>query len=188
MNEKLHEAYQRFHAKQEAVAALAGQRRFKQKRYMEICDSQRIYWLPDKPGMVAVPDNFLRFVGRVEAESYGSYDCFTRGGRFPGWFTNDRGESWKDGDGLVCGVVYQLPTRRRHMVQFVAGYQYGGGDFGSVLDFSRIFTGQNEPGSPQEQTAAREAARWADDLAEEAAEEACEYDREEREREEALEA
>lgn len=74
-----------------------------------------------------------------------------------GWYTNDEGESYKDGSGLIWGVVASLSHGR-----YLAGYQDGGSDAGPTLS-AEIFTDESD------------AAYAADSMAERAAEREREY-------------
>lgn len=165
-------------------------------RYMERCaGTYGVCWQPpiddrltlSRMGYVDdVRTVGLRLVGRVEAETLGREDCWSAR-EHCGWYTEPDGEVFKDGTGLCWGVVYQLPTRRKHM-RFVAGYQFGGCDNGPTLDFGRIFRdrcrGENHSSPPRDVGGALEAARLADDLARDAAERECEYQRSQREEDE----
>lgn len=131
----------------------------------------------DKPGSVYVenPESFgLRLVGRVQADTPRGDVWDKRGDS--GWFDNPHGESFKDGSGLIYGLVYQLPARKGRS-RFVAAYQNGCNDSGALIDFGTVYI--SEPGrtwgSGQDDDAAREAARAADHMAEKAAESEREY-------------
>jgi hypothetical protein len=82
-----------------------------------------------------------------------------------GWYDNPHGESFKDGSGLIFGVVASLPHGR-----FLAGWQAGGCDGGPTLS-TRIFGG---PGHDPEDSA-EDAARYADGMAERVAEDERAY-------------
>lgn len=131
----------------------------------------------DKPGSVYVenPESFgLRLVGRVSPD-------FRRGpfsdNAAEGWYDNPYGESFKDGSGLVYGLVYQLPARKGKS-RFVAAYQFGESDSGALIDFGTIhvspFAGGTDD-TAREDDAAHDAARDADYLAKKAAEAEREY-------------
>lgn len=131
----------------------------------------------DKPGSVYVekPESFgLRLVGRVSPD-------FQRGpfsdNAAEGWYDNPYGESYKDGSGLVYGLVYQLPARKGQS-RFVAAYQHGENDSGALIDFGTIhvspFAGGTDD-TAREDDAAHDAARDADYLAKKAAEAEREY-------------
>lgn len=148
----------------------------------------------DIPGSVYIesPESHgLRLVGRVYADTprgeiWDNHDQ-------SGWFDNPFGESFKDGSGLIYGLVYQLPGRKGQ-ARFVAAYQNGCNDSGALFDFSRIYaepaawfepvrktsTGTyggywNFCDNPREMDSARDAARHADSLAQKAAELEREY-------------
>lgn len=132
----------------------------------------------DKPGSVFVanPESFgLRLVGRVSPD-------FRRGpfsdeNEAEGWYDNPYAESFKDGSGLVYGLVYQLPARKGKS-RFVAAYQHGENDSGALIDFSTIHVSPFAGGThdtAREDDAARDAARAADYLAQKAAEAEREY-------------
>jgi hypothetical protein len=171
------------------------------KRYMERPETLPVHWQQmsehdQRCGrkMAYVEDVTaigLRFVGRVEAESYGSVNTWAKR-ETCGWYTNDDGESYKDGDGLCWGIVYQLPASNhgKQRLRFVAGYVMGGWDKGVTLDFGHIFTdvrvSSNEGAT--DTNGALEAAKHADEMAREAAEEEREYQRQYREEQDAEEA
>lgn len=123
------------------------------------------------------PESFgLRHVGNVEAESHGGRDTFSRRDSC-GWYTDPHGDVFRDGTGLVWGVVYQLPARDG-CARFVAGYQFGGQDGGPCLDLGNVYTSESMRGeecAPQDHDDARDAARAADSMAERAAEQEREY-------------
>lgn len=120
----------------------------------------------------------LREVGRVRAE------CSSRNGIWDkrgdsGWYDNPHGESFKDGSGLVYGVVFQLPGRNG-LARFVAGYR-SGSDYGegATVDLGTIYESESSRGdwsySVQDHDDAIEAARAADSMAARAAEREREY-------------
>lgn len=126
------------------------------------------------------PESFgLRHVGNVEAESHGGRDAFSNRDSC-GWYTDPYGDVFKDGTGLVWGVVYQLPARNG-CARFVAGYQFGGTDSGPTLDLGNVYTSESGRGlncsyeGAQGHDDARDAARAADSMAERAAEQEREY-------------
>jgi hypothetical protein len=80
-----------------------------------------------------------------------------RAGRY---YDNPHGESWRDGSGLMWGVVARLSHGRA-----LAGWQHGGTDGGPTLS-AKIFSGPD---------AAEDAAYYADGMAERAAEREREY-------------
>lgn len=132
----------------------------------------------DKPGSVYVadPESFgLRLVGRVIADCGGRNGIWDSRG-VTGWYDNPHGESYRDGSGLIYGLVYQLPARRGAS-RFVAAYQNGCNDSGALIDFGTIY--ESEPGgtwgSAQDDDAARDAARAADSMAKSVAEAEREY-------------
>lgn len=79
----------------------------------------------------------LRIVGDVEPDLGRGWRQMSAARH--GWYDNPEGESTRDGDGLVWGVVYQLPARRGH-ARFIAGYQHGSTDAGPTLDLSTVYT------------------------------------------------
>ena len=131
----------------------------------------------DKPGSVYVenPESFgLRLVGRVQADTPRGDVWDKRGDS--GLYDNPHVESFKEGSGLIYGLVYQLPARKGRS-RFVAAYQNGCNDSGALIDFGTVYT--SEPGgtwgSAQDDDAARDAARAADHMAEKEAESEREY-------------
>lgn len=126
---------------------------------------------------VSDPEAFgLRHVGNVEAESHGGRNAFSNRDSC-GWYTDPHGDVFKDGTGLVWGVVYQLPAHKGR-ARFVAGYQFGGVDGGPTLDLGNVYTSESMRGeecAPQDHDDARDAARAADSMAERAAESEREY-------------
>ena len=125
----------------------------------------------------------FRLVGTVTTESYGGPKCWSRkrsGTDTPdsGWFTDPHGDVFRDGTGLMWGIVAQLPGRNGQ-ARFVAGYQQGGTDAGPTLDLGRVFSCKasdsrwDVDGADLE--AARDAAYHADALAKEAAEQERDY-------------
>lgn len=135
-------------------------------------------WQPDSAGLAYVdhPENAgLRLVGRVSPDfRRGPFN----GNPAEGWVTDPYGITCRDGTGLCCGVVYQLPARKG-CARFVAGYQFGGGDDdGAMLDLSRVYTSLSARGddcSPVDHEDARDAACAADSMAQKAAEDEREY-------------
>lgn len=126
------------------------------------------------------PESFgLRHVGNVEAESHGGRDAFSNRDSC-GWYTDPHGDVFRDGTGLVWGVVYQLPARNG-CARFVAGYEFGGQDGGPCLDLGNVYTSESARGlncsyeGAQGHDDARDAARAADSMAERAAEREREY-------------
>lgn len=126
------------------------------------------------------PESFgLRHVGNVEAESHGGRNAFSNRDSC-GWYTDPQGDVFRDGTGLVWGVVYQLPARNG-CARFVAGYQFGGVDGGPTLDLGNVYTSESARGlncsyeGAQGHDDARDAARAADSMAERAAEREREY-------------
>jgi hypothetical protein len=89
------------------------------------------------------------------------------------WYDNPYGESFRDGTGLVCGVVAQLRGRNGRAV-YVAGFRFKGNDDNGTFDLAELFTADGRDESDAE-AAATEAARAADSLAETAAELEREY-------------
>lgn len=148
-----------------------------------------VSWQADKPGLAHISEPAragLRHVGNVEAE--GRRGDIWANRDTCGWYTDPQGDVFKDGTGLVWGVVYQLPSRGGRL-QFVAGYQFGGVDGGPTLDLGNVYS---EPArewvaprqeswgvnggywaycdNPKDSDAARQAARAADSMAQYAAE------------------
>lgn len=79
-----------------------------------------------------------------------------------GWYTNPYGESFRDGSGLVWGVVASLPGKDCKP-RYLAGYQFGGQDQGITLDLRTIYESEDD------------AARAGDSMAERAGEKEKEY-------------
>ncbi len=119
----------------------------------------------------------LRFVGKVAVECDGARGTVwaTRAEDSTGWLTDPFGDVFKDGTGLMWGVVYQLPARRG-VARYVAGYVAGGSD-SLTIDFGTIYESRANysDGSPTECDAARNAAHVADSMARIAAEKEREY-------------
>lgn len=184
MNSKLRAAYQRLEAKRQAVNAITGKQdrftpRFVQRVLFGGEDSrvERVpngrAWLPQRHGHVG-----FREIGNVQAEphQWRNRDFLTH--EHCGWFTNNRGETMRDGEGLVCGVVLALPGWRR-WGRFIAGYKFLGTDNGICVDLSKIFAGPVHGGNLAElmdTDVVRECARHADRLAENAADEERRYE------------
>lgn len=117
------------------------------------------------------PESFgLRHVGDVTPE-FRYWDSLWRRNDQIGWTTEPHGDYFRDGTGLVWGVVYQLPARNGRS-RYVPGFQFGGVDGGPTLDFSSIH--ESADGGPDSK-AARDAARDADEQARIAAEREREY-------------
>jgi hypothetical protein len=134
----------------------------------------------DKPGSVYVekPESFgLRLVGRVAAEPGGRHGYFSNDG---GWYDNPHGESFKDGGGLIYGLVYQL-RGCGGQARFVAAYQDGANQSCALIDFSKVYASDREDsywvrhGDKDDIAPLRAAARAADDMAKSAAETEREY-------------
>src|SRR5687767_2769721 len=121
MSEKLRAAYQRLKAKREAVAALGVEPRVvRNKRMMEKMIANphnRVEYIREKPGMAWLPENCravgFREIGNVMAEPYTWRYRGWLTNDTGGWYTNNRGEAMRDGEGLVCGVVLAIPSYRR---------------------------------------------------------------------------
>lgn len=177
-----YEAAERAH--EAAVAAVSKATRYAQAR------PAALTWQADATGAAArrgerlahidKPESFgLRHVGNVEAESHGGRDTFSRRDSC-GWYTDPYGDVFRDGTGLVWGVVYQLPARNG-CARFVAGYQFGGTDSGPTLDLGNVYTSESGRGlncsyeGAQGHDDARDAARAADSMAERAAKKEQEY-------------
>ena len=184
---RLSKAHDRWRTRLVMMAALAGEKLHVPSRYMERESLlPAACWGDDGKAWINVVQNAgLRFVGKVLPESYGGHRSF-ESGDWTGWFTDPDGCYFKDGTGLVWGVVYQLPSRKR-TIRCVAGYILGGYDEGPTLDFSRIFT---SPGlghhdkEIKDSDAARQASRHADNMAREIGEEECCLELKRREEEE----
>jgi len=199
MNQLLYEKYQRYHAKRAALWALDSPTdriyrrmlddRLYVPRYMEHSSKPSgVFRRTDGlDGIEGDPKHVgLRLVGCVVP-----YDS-RRGyynGRGPfmepndigkvGWVTNLDGDVFKDGEGLVWGAVFQLPTRN-FVHRFVAGYNIGGDDYIAV-DLSCIYTSRSTYQTVKEERAALEAAKAADHMAEQYAEEEREWQETQRE-------
>lgn len=140
-----------------------------------------VYWQTDAPGRAYVedPDSAgLRLVGRVMPEC-GGRNGYWDDSETCGWHTDPDGFVARDGEGLCWGVVYQLPGRDGY-ARYVAGYQFGGCDGGSTVDFGDIITEYVGDHTymycrPRDTDGAREAARLADAMAQHAAEREREY-------------
>lgn len=168
---RLPEAYERYHARYMALAALHGWELRRHPRYMEQCVGTMpvatryghelcLYGNVEKLG--------FRLLGGVVPERS---EIERRHNYFSGWFTNNRGEySNKDGDGLCWGVVLLVPGRKR-MTRYYAGYRFGCTDE-TIVDLRQRFEERKPDGGERasDTDAAREAARFADSLAANAAE------------------
>lgn len=133
----------------------------------------------DKPGSVFIddPESYgFRLVGRVAADTPRGPIWDNRGDS--GWFDNAYGESFRDGSGLIFGLVYQLPARDG-CPRFVPAYGNGDND-GVLMDFASMETGTRDSNCSYDgargNDAARDAARSADSMAQHVAERAREYD------------
>jgi hypothetical protein len=171
MSEKLRKAYERLRIRQIALAALSGQPYIRVHKWME----RQLDEEQQEEHLRRVADRVVPECPSRRQEYFASHESGV------GWYTNDQGDSWKDGDGLVWGVVFQLPARKGK-ARFIAGYEFGGCDFGIQIDRTRIFEGKLSDNDSYEKAggnpAAREAAQHADELAEEAADKEREYQRE----------
>lgn len=170
MSLRLEMAYQRYHARNTAIAALTGEKFSTVKRYMERsigpevtlhCEDRSMVWVHrHRAGRVG-----LRWVGHVIPNFRWHQDPTTQASiHIHGWYTNDGGYSSQSGDGLCWGEVFQLPTRQSKKLRYVAGYRMGGDDY-ILIYLGKIYEEE------------REAARAADRMAERAAEEECAHDR-----------
>lgn len=90
-----------------------------------------VAWQPGKPGLAYV--ECLERVGlRLAVENAGLAMRYNRSHH--GYYTNNEGESFKDGSGLCWGVVVLAPHGR-----YYPGYQFGGFDSGPTVDFRRAY-------------------------------------------------
>jgi hypothetical protein len=128
----------------------------------------------------------LWFVGRVKINRRG-IEFINNSAQLSGYILDLDGCYGKDGDGLVWGVVFQLPAKNHHE-RYVAGYEVGGSDE-VILDLSRVFVEQSpnirswEENHPEEIEACCDAARHADSMAEKLADDERQYQWEQREKE-----
>lgn len=91
-----------------------------------------------------------------------------------GWYDNPDNESWRDGSGLILGVVAQLRGRNGRAV-FVPGWRMGDScDGGVQYDMRAQFVADGSSESDAE-SAAHDCALRADGMAESVAESAREY-------------
>jgi len=180
---RLSDLQERWRTRLVMMAALEGHKLHVPLRYMEFTGhSPVVYWQAGnttKGYINMTPHAGLRFIGKVLPESYGGHRSFDSGD-WTGWYTNPDGYYSNDGDGLVWGVVYQVPAKKR-WIRCVAGWQLGGYDEGPTIDFSRIFTGPSDYQDVKGSEPARDAARYADDMAREIGEEEREHERKYRE-------
>ena len=190
----LAQMYERMRAKRVALRAMGlldpDGPKYSQRRYMEQTAwfEPAVYWDKERKGIAYLPVGLrsggLRFVGIVAAGRGGRDDWYTghthqRG--HTGWYTRDDGTTFRDGDGLVWGVVYQLPGRKG-MSRYVAGYQFGGDEGGPVLDLGTIFECKVTGGpawnaAAHETEGAKDASNLADRMASDAADNEREYQR-----------
>lgn len=197
MSVRLKQLLERYHAKHAALQALAPWHALVEelhspttwlgKRFSEIMFRPNPLWRwPKQPGMASLdyyPNCGLRLVGGVVPGRDGG---FIRNGDWGqlGWITDPEGCVSKNGDGLIWGVVLQLPAHKNTM-RFVAGYCIGGDGGGLVVDLQHIYT--HYMGKPRlhvehgDCEAAHEAARAADSMAERAADEEREWTERQRE-------
>lgn len=187
---RLSDAYDRFYARLMARYNLIENTTVRWgRRMMELDFLPNVFWNPETPGRawVNVPSSAgLRFVGRAAVES--GKVLFNQK-EITGWYTSDDCTFSADGDGLVWGVIYQLPGRGGYAC-CVPGYVIGGIDDNTpVLDLSKIYYVDGRILELREwDDALRECSRAADKMAADIAEEEREYDRqfqEELEKEEA---
>lgn len=197
MRERLRIAIERYHAKNDALWALMPPLpppTWRVPRWSEVnLDPQAaVYWDKDRK-MAWLRDgprwSGLRLVGMVQPEPYrhsGSpfFDISRNAAHYLGWFTDPDGYCSKDGDGLIWGVVCQLPGINS-MSRLVAGYEVGGNG-GICLDLSRVwYASRRSDDEPLvDMSEARDAAIYADKLAMEVAEEDRAYQQQQREEEE----
>lgn len=91
-----------------------------------------------------------------------------------GWYDNPHGESFKDGSGLIVGVVGQLRARDGRAV-FVPGWRLGDDcQGGAQFDLRAVFVADG-PEEWQAEETAEACARRADSMAESVAEREKEY-------------
>lgn len=141
---------------------------------------RQVSWQPEK-GMAFIecPEEVgLRLVGRVQAD--GKSGRVWDSNDSSGWYDNDEGESFRDGTGLIYGLVYQLPARDGK-ARFVAAWR-SGSDYspGVTVDLSTILEEDCRDGygmSASEWPAAHDAARNADSMARREAEREKDYRR-----------
>jgi len=158
---KLEKAWERYYARQAAKAALLGtEPRHWAHRWMD----PRSYYHNTKRHLAP-----WRIVGTIMPETARLTDNDGHSYHI-GWYDNERGESFKDGTGLIWGVVVQL-TGKRGKPRFMAGYEVGGDDYGlevkpKVYTDSVAYSGKDFEFSD----AFTEAARAADHMAQQVAE------------------
>jgi hypothetical protein len=166
----LAQAYQRLRARRRAMAQLGIVAAFRPgKRMMEIEPLQ--------------PYDHLRLVGYVfpDFRAHRAIYWGVEAKDHFGWHTDPHGDVFRDGSGLCWGVVYRLPARNKtglsgnYKSLLVAGYQFGGCDFGVTLDTSQVFECEAMEYRDDRLGATVDAARHADSLAQEAAYKEREY-------------
>jgi hypothetical protein len=190
---RLRLALERWRVKDEAAQALLGGafNLVRKQRYME---RKPLRFERFGDGLAAISTYHvvlklhvgLRFVGRVKINRRG-IEFINNSAQLSGYILDLDGCYGKDGDGLVWGVVYQLPTKNHHE-RYVAGYEVGGNDE-VILDLSRVFVEQSpnisswKENHPDEIEACCDAARYADSMAEKLADDDRQYQWEQREKE-----
>lgn len=90
-----------------------------------------------------------------------------------GFCCDPEGETFRDGSGLVFGVVAQLRAKDGR-ARFVPGSRFGGHDDAGTFDLSDVFTADGS-GEDAAEDARKDAARAANELARLAAEQESEY-------------
>lgn len=186
---KLDDAYQRWDCKQAAIAAVTGEPFKRKRRFWEMSrniEPLAYYWDKDKLqlGHVERIRRSMRLVGAVVPDARPSHQIFNQDPVHNpmGWYCNDHGECWKNGEGLVWGVVYLLSGKGKRC-RAVAGYKVGGND-GVTLDLGTVFTSEiTEDTTYRDDPEIRKCARHADHMAQEVAEKEREYQRQQREEE-----
>lgn len=176
VSQKLQDAYRRIAARADALRAIgitpaqsitSFSKKYAYYRYMGVTRKE--------------PEAHLRKHGNVMPDFHHQRtSLFNAGKNSHGWYCDPDQDVYKDGSGLVWGVVFLLPARRGVM-QMLAGWQHGGSDYTNIAQ--RIFTyDRKRDGETNIQDEIyNEVAYAADQLAKKAAEDECEYQLEQRE-------
>lgn len=90
-----------------------------------------------------------------------------------GYCDNPHGDTWRDGSGVVVGMVAQLRARDGRAV-YVPGFRFKGHEDSGTFDMGDLYTADGRSESDAEE-AERDAARAGDALAEQAAERERDY-------------